>query len=86
VRAGTWRRRGLSLVRELSFRDFEEALGFVQRVADGAVDHERRPDLCIYDFNRVRITIANLHRGALTQAEMRLAAKVDDVVARDSAR
>ena len=86
MRTGTWRRRGTSLVRELSFRDFEEAMGFVQRVADGAVDHERRPDVCIYDFNHVRITIANQHRGARTQAEMRLAAKVDDVIARDHAR
>jgi len=82
VTANGWRRDGTRLVRELGFRDFEEALGFVQRVAEAAVDYGRRPDMCLYGFNRVRLTIANQHGGALTLAEQRLAAKVDEVIAR----
>ena len=76
-----WRRVGQSLVRELSFRDFDEAFAFVQHVADEAVDYLRRPDICIFDFNRVRLTIANPHRAGLTEAELRLARKVDAIMA-----
>jgi 4a-hydroxytetrahydrobiopterin dehydratase len=75
-----WRRVGQSLVRELSFRDFDEAFAFVQHVADQAVDYLRRPDICIFDFNRVRLTIANPHRAGLTEAELRLARKVDAIM------
>ena len=54
-----WHRVGLSLVRELSFRDFDEAFAFATRVAHEAVDYLRRPDICVLDFNRVRLTVAN---------------------------
>ena len=76
-----WRRSGESLVRELSFRDFDEAIAFVERVAASAEDHLRRPDICILDFNRVRLTITNPHHAGVTQAELRLVEKVNRVVA-----
>jgi 4a-hydroxytetrahydrobiopterin dehydratase len=78
--AQTWSRRGDALVRELSFRDFKEAMRFIERVAEAAVDYERRPDMCILEFNHVRLTIENLHHAGITLAEQRLAAKVDAIV------
>jgi 4a-hydroxytetrahydrobiopterin dehydratase len=77
-----WRRAGDSLVRELAFRDFEAAMAFVDRIAAAVEDHLRRPDMCIVDFNRVRITITNPHHAGITQAELRLAEKVNGVVSR----
>jgi 4a-hydroxytetrahydrobiopterin dehydratase len=71
-----WRRVGDSLVREVMMRDFDAALRLLERVAEAGVDHERRPDMCISDFNHVRLTIANPHHAGITQAELRLAAKV----------
>jgi len=72
-----WRREGEAIVRELKLRDFDEALRFIERVAQLANDYGRRPDMCISEFNRVRITIANPHHAGITDAERRLAAKVD---------
>jgi 4a-hydroxytetrahydrobiopterin dehydratase len=77
-----WRLAGESLVRELSFRDFDEAVRFVVQVASAAEDHLRRPDMCILDFNRVRLTITNPNHAGITQAELRLASKVDAIVDR----
>lgn len=77
-----WRQTGEALVRELSFRDFDEALAFVDRVAAAAEDHLRRPDMCILDFNRVRLTIRNPNHAGITPAEWRLAEKVDVVIGR----
>jgi 4a-hydroxytetrahydrobiopterin dehydratase len=76
-----WRRTGDSLFRELSFRDFDEAIAFLEHVAASAEDHLRRPDMCILDFNRVRLTIANPHHAGVTQAELRLVEKVNRVIA-----
>lgn len=75
-----WRRRDQALVREFQFRDFDQASAFVQRVAAAAEDHLRRPDMCIFDFNRVRLTIANPKHAGVTEAELRLLEKVESVL------
>lgn len=75
-----WRRLGGRLVRVMSFRDFDEALRFFQRVADAAQDYGRRPDMAISHTNSVRLEIENLHHAGFTPAEIRLASKVDAVV------
>jgi len=80
VIAHGWRQEGTALVRELQFRDFDEALGFVEAIARAAVDHLRRPDMCILDFNHVRLTVASRHHDGITPAEVRLMQKVDAVV------
>jgi pterin-4a-carbinolamine dehydratase len=79
-RVRPWRRDGDSLVRELTFRDFDGAMGFVERVAREAVDFERRPDMCIEQFNHVALTIRNLNRAGITEAERRLVDRVDAIV------
>ena len=75
-----WTVKDEALVRELAMRDFDEALGLVARIAAAAEDHFRRPDMCISEFNRVRIVVANPHHAGITEAETRLAAKVDAVL------
>jgi 4a-hydroxytetrahydrobiopterin dehydratase len=75
-----WRRTGTALERELSFRDNDEALQFVDRLAEVAVDYQRRPEIRV-SGNRVQLVIANLHHAGVTEAELRLAAKVDAVLA-----
>jgi pterin-4a-carbinolamine dehydratase len=81
-----WREQRGSLVRDVECRDFEQALGLLEQVARAAVDYERRPDMCISEYNRVRLTISNPHHIGITPAERRLARKVDgliDAVAHD---
>jgi 4a-hydroxytetrahydrobiopterin dehydratase len=81
-----WRREGLALIRDLTFRDFDEAMRFVEEVGTTAVDYLRRPDMAISEFNRVRLTIANPHHAGITPAEERLMRKVDAVVDRHARR
>jgi pterin-4a-carbinolamine dehydratase len=76
-----WTQKGDTLVREIATRDFDAAFDLVARIAAAAQDHFRRPDLCVSEFNHVRITVSNPHHAGITDAERRLAAKVDEVVA-----
>ena len=76
-----WHRRSDSLVSEVTFRDFDEALGFVERVARECVDFGRRPDMCIAELNHVRLTISNPHHAGITDQERRLMEKVDALIA-----
>jgi 4a-hydroxytetrahydrobiopterin dehydratase len=75
-----WSMRGEALVREVKMRDFEDAMRFLQRVAEAAVDYGRRPDMCISEYNRVRLAIENLHHAGFTMAEARLAQKVNAIL------
>lgn len=74
-----WRLHGETLVRDLSFRDFETAIGFLERVAFRAEDYNRHPDVHI-SRGHVRFTITNPHHAGITLAELRLAAKVNAAI------
>jgi 4a-hydroxytetrahydrobiopterin dehydratase len=75
-----WRREGMALVREMTLRDFDEAMRFLERVAEAAVDYGRRPDMCVSEYNRVRLAVSNLHHAGFTLAEMRLVEKVNAIL------
>jgi pterin-4a-carbinolamine dehydratase len=75
-----WQVQRNALVRELAFRDYEEAKAFADYIAEHVDDYHRHPDLVI-TLNRVRVVIANLHNAGVTRAEERLAKKVDAVLA-----
>jgi pterin-4a-carbinolamine dehydratase len=74
-----WRREGDTLVRERALRDFGEALAFLDRIGQAVVDYGRHPDISIIGGNRVRVIVSNANGAGLTDAELRLVAKVDEV-------
>jgi 4a-hydroxytetrahydrobiopterin dehydratase len=74
-----WRLRGDTLVRQLQFRDFDDAMRFADEVAAHAVDYGRRPDIRV-SVNRLRMAVRNLNGAGITEAEIRLAVKADHVL------
>jgi pterin-4a-carbinolamine dehydratase len=73
-----WHVDGEALAKDLTFRGFAEAWGYLEQLAETAVDYERRPDMCI-SFNHVRLAITNPNHAGITHAELRLASKVDSI-------
>jgi pterin-4a-carbinolamine dehydratase len=80
VKETGWKLRDGELVRELMMRDFEHAIRVLEEVAGCAVDYGRRPDMCISEFNHLRLSISNPHHAGFTAAELRLAAKVNVIL------
>jgi pterin-4a-carbinolamine dehydratase len=78
---GGWKVKDQALLRDLQFRDFEDALRFFERVGEAAQYYGRRPDMCIHEYNHVRLKIENPHHAGFTEAERKLAAKVDEIIA-----
>jgi len=74
-----WRLNGDALVRERAFRDFTEALAFLERIGDAVEDYGRHPDIAIMGGNRVRVIVSNSNGAGFTDAELRLVAKVDEI-------
>lgn len=81
VLSGEWRRYRDRLVRELRFRDYDCALRFAS-LAGGIHDYGHHPDICVTQDagGRLRLTVRNLNGAALTEQELRLAARLDAAI------
>jgi 4a-hydroxytetrahydrobiopterin dehydratase len=72
-----WRQEGESLVRDYEFRDFAQAISFVNRVADAAEQANHHPDILIHGWNKVRLTLTTHAAGRLTDNDRAMAERID---------
>ncbi|MFL6195338.1 MAG: 4a-hydroxytetrahydrobiopterin dehydratase [Thermoanaerobaculia bacterium] len=67
---------GHHLEKEYRFKDFREALGFVNRLGEAAEEQGHHPDLYL-TWGRVRVTLWTHSVGGLTEKDFALAAQAD---------
>jgi 4a-hydroxytetrahydrobiopterin dehydratase len=72
-----WRQEGEALVRDLKFKDFAEAMGYVNRVADLAEEVNHHPDILVHGWNQVRLTLTTHSAGKLTENDHEMARRID---------
>ena len=72
-----WRREGETIVRDWKFKDFKEAMAFVNRVADAAEEANHHPDILVHGWNKVRLVLTNHSAGGLTEPDFEMAEKFD---------
>lgn len=75
--ASEWRRERDSIVRDLRFEDFAQAMAFVNRVAQAAEAANHHPDMLLHGWNKVRLELSTHSEGGLTQSDFELAARID---------
>ena len=76
-----WRRRedGLAIERALKFKDFNEAFGFMTRVALLADKADHHPEWSNV-YNRVAITLTTHDAGGLSARDVTMARAIDALV------
>ena len=79
LKRGEWIREGDEIVREWKFDDFAAAMAFVNRVADAAEEANHHPDIFLHGWNKVRLSLTNHSAGGLTEADLRMAERFDQV-------
>ncbi len=72
-----WKREGEQIVKDWQFKDFAEAIAFVNRVADAAERANHHPDIIVHGWNKVRLSLTNHSAGGLTAADFEVAATFD---------
>ncbi len=77
LEGGDWRREGDEIVRDWKFKDFAEAITFVNRVAEAAEEANHHPDILVHGWNKVRLSLTNHAAGGLTEADFEMASKFD---------
>jgi 4a-hydroxytetrahydrobiopterin dehydratase len=69
----------LKISREFVFRDFVDALEFVNRVGDLAETEGHHPDILIHSWNKVLITLYTHSIEGLSENDYILAAKINEI-------
>ena len=72
-----WKQQGNEIVRTFDFKDFREALGFVNRVGELAEKAGHHPYIDIR-YNKVRLALTTHDAGGLTKNDFELAQQVDE--------
>ncbi len=65
--------------KEYKFKDFKEALSFVNKVGGIAERENHHPDLFLHNWNRVRISLTTHAIKGLSKNDFIMAAKIDEM-------
>ena len=68
----------LKIARELRFKDFAQAMAFVNRLAEVAEAEGHHPDFCV-SWNRVELELVTHAIGGLSENDFIMAAKINEL-------
>lgn len=74
-----WLHEGNSIVKFFEMKDFKDAVSFVNKIADLAESEGHHPDIKIFSYKRVEITLFTHAVGGLSVNDFILAAKIDKI-------
>lgn len=74
-----WDIDGKGITRTIEFEEFMEGIDFVNLLADVAEEAQHHPDITI-SYNRVTINLTTHDAGGITEADLELAQRVDNLI------
>lgn len=74
-----WELEGAMLTRVIEFEEFMEGIDFVNDLAEIADELQHHPDILV-QFTRVTLTLTTHEAGGITEADLDLAARIDNLV------
>lgn len=75
-----WSFENNAIQKLFQFKDFIEALSFVNAVAMESEKIDHHPDILMFGWNKVKITISTHSAGGVTGLDFQLANKIEDRV------
>lgn len=72
-----WVQEENQIAKLFQFKDFAEALSFVNKVGEEAEKMDHHPDIFIHSWNKVKITISTHSEGGITKKDFQLAEKIE---------
>jgi len=74
-----WELIGHEITKEFKFKDFKEAMEFVNKIAEEAERIDHHPDIFIR-YNKVTLTLTTHSAGGLTHNDFKLARIIEQLV------
>ncbi|NWG28183.1 MAG: 4a-hydroxytetrahydrobiopterin dehydratase [Ignavibacteriaceae bacterium] len=72
-----WTQEANQIAKQYQFKDFAEALNFVNKVGSEAEKMDHHPDIFIHSWNKVKIIISTHSEGGITKIDFQLAEKIE---------
>ena len=72
-----WMSDGNEIAKQFQFKDFVEALSFVNKAGAEAEKINHHPDIFIHSWNKVKITISTHSEGGITKKDFQVAEKIE---------
>jgi len=72
-----WEEKDNTIQKEFKFKDFSEALQFINKVAILAEKNSHHPDILLHSYNKVLITLSTHSEGKVTDKDHNLAQEID---------
>lgn len=69
----------ISIEKILLFKDFKEALVFVNKVGEIAEAQNHHPDILIFGWNKVKLSLTTHAIGGLSENDFILASQIDQI-------
>ena len=73
-----WKKSGNTIERATQFRNFVEAMDFVNQIAEAAEAVNHHPDIHI-SYNTVLLVLISHDSGGVTQRDVRMASKINEI-------
>lgn len=73
-----WKKTGNAIARNFEFANFVQAMDFVNQIAEAAEAVNHHPDIHI-SYNKVTMALVSHDAGGITQRDIRMAAKIDEL-------
>ena len=74
-----WEIEKKSIVRTIEFEEFTEAIDFINDLAEIAEDAQHHPDIDIR-FTKVTLTLTTHDAGGVTESDIELAHRIDNLI------
>ncbi len=74
-----WKLVGDTIEKNYKFSDFKQAVEFINKVADAAEAENHHPDILLWSWNNVRLTLTTHAAKGLSEKDFALASKIDQI-------
>ncbi len=74
-----WKKENNKWVKEFEFKNFVQAVDFVNKIVPLAEKSNHHPDILIHSYKKVRIELRTHSEGKITQKDYDLANKIDGI-------
>ena len=73
-----WKKNGNAIERNFQFTTFVQAMDFVNQIAEAAEAVNHHPDIHV-SYNKVTLVLVSHDAGGVTQRDIRMAAKINEL-------
>ncbi len=75
-----WNYQDMKIFKDLKFKNFSDALCFTVKTGIEAEKMNHHPDILIYSWNKVKITLYTHTENSVTENDIKLAAVIDKLL------